>query len=601
MCRRETTLNVKGVAGLPNNFTLSALVEEVTMQEKLIVEVGQDSDDMNCQACDEENEAISKCLHCDHFLCQECQRAHDRMTVMKSHQVYTMAELRSGEIAYKSKLREEIPKCDKHLDQNLSVYCETCAKLVCNTCSGLGHVNHDLIGIPEVVDKCKEEVAELVAEAEKSKVNIITAMEQASESRNKLNSAFAETNGKISQMILEMEHKLKQEAEHIYNDKVKTFETDEAKNSKEVTLADHKLDEVNRLMAQGSSHEILHLKSKLLHNLKELIGIQPEKLADNLSLDFEGERSLRRLVLEDEQQLELPDVADEELPSPKRLCTRQNWELKTKITAYASQVTGFEHAKYIAAFSNNEMVVVDNDDYRRTCHFINFLIDAIPQQLFIIPQTKSNSELTGAKCVSVNKNDQLIVLNHSDKVQIFNQKYQRIDQFRPGRGSDWTPTCLAVDDNNMIAVGYMDNNEISLHTADRSVITTLPAPGIGEYLTIYKQRLIYTNGGEKKLLSIDYKGDLVFSVDAHVPTDEFKPVGVCCDSDGSIYVATKTSSGTHKRSTWFYPSEIHQYSPDGKYIGCVIKDFYNANDITFTPGGDLVVAAGKSVRIYHRV
>ena len=73
LCRKETILTEKQVAGLPDDFKLSAMVDEVTMQEKLIQ--GQGSE-IKCQACDEENQAISRCMDCDHFLCQECQRAH---------------------------------------------------------------------------------------------------------------------------------------------------------------------------------------------------------------------------------------------------------------------------------------------------------------------------------------------------------------------------------------------------------------------------------------------------------------------------------------------------------------------------------------------
>ena len=61
--------------------------------------------------------------------------------------------------------------------------------------------------------------------------------------------------------------------------------------------------------------------------------------------------------------------------------------------------------------------------------------------------------------------------------------------------------------------------------------------------------------------------------------------GVCCDRDDSIHVAVSqyiTSSG-----------DIQRFSPDGKYIECVIKDCSDPFGITFTPGGDLVVAARR--------
>ena len=148
-----------------------------------------------------------------------------------------------------------------------------------------------------------------------------------------------------------------------------------------------------------------------------------------------------------------------------------------------------------------------------------------------------------------------------------------------------------MDDYHLIAVGYAEKKEISLHNPDGSLIRTLPAPGIGNYLTLCKQRFIYTDYRSNKLVSVDYNGDMVFSVD--ITSDRKSscgPFGVCCDRDGSIYVAVCEQSG-----------DIQRFSPDGKYIECVIKDCSHPYGITFTPGGDLVVAACKSVQIYHRV
>ena len=195
----------------------------------------------------------------------------------------------------------------------------------------------------------------------------------------------------------------------------------------------------------------------------------------------------------------------------------------------------------------------------------------------------------------MNKNDDQLIVLDSPAVKIFNKKYQLLHQFTPRRGSH-CKSCLAVDDNNLIAVGYQDKEEISLHDPDGSLIRTLPAPGIGNYLTICKQRLIYTDDQSNKLVSVDYNGDIIFSVDIisdRMSAFDYDPTGVCCDRDGSIYVAA---------SDWLTASdEIWRFSPDGKYIECVIKDCSKPRGITFTPGGDLIVAARQSVQIYHRV
>ncbi|XP_038054606.1 E3 ubiquitin-protein ligase TRIM71-like [Patiria miniata] len=585
LCRCETTLKGSGVADLPNNVAFSALVEEVTMQEKLLK--GQGSD-IKCQNCDEENQAISRCMDCDHFLCQECQKAHGRIAVVKSHKIYTLAQLRSGEIVYKSKLREEVPKCGKHQDQNLNVYCNTCAQVICTTCSVLDHAKHSLIGLPVAFDKCKKKVEELVAKVGKNKTELNTTIEKTCISRNKLHIMFANTKKKISEKadqevakIRQEEQKLLKETDRIYQKRVTTFDAAQSNNSKDVTQTKHKLDEVKRLMNQASCYEILELQQKLLHNLSELTGKQPQQVPDKLTfMDFEeGERSLGRLILKEE-----PKAAAKQSPRPARSCVKEKWELKTDIKNFELGNTRLRH---VSALSDNNIVLTNLKNTLFTVSLTN--IQHTPS---IIPQRLQINGLTDdVRCTAVSKDDKLLALD-GPVVKFFNRQHQLLHQFTPGRGSDSQPTCLAVDDSNLIAVGYEDEEEISLHNPDGSIIRRLPAPMVGGYLAMYNHRLFYTTFQNKRLVCADYYGASVFSVDMTSNMQgDWHPTGVCCDSDGSIYVAV----GGY--STGF----ILHYSPDGKYIGCVIEGCGSPRGITFTSGGDLVVAAGLSVKVYHRV
>ena len=348
-------------------------------------------------------------------------------------------------------------------------------------------------------------------------------------------------------------------------------------------------------MDQASRCEILALQQKLVQYLKELTAIQPEKVSDRLSfMDFEeGERSLGRLVLEPNIELK---AAAEESPRSGSMCLKEKWALKIDLEKFGPKQREFKMLYDVAAF-NNKIIVADIEH--------KLLITFSPEskhQSTIIPQSLQIKGLTNPSHVAVNKKDDQLIVLDSPAVKIFNKKYQLLHQFTPGRGSDSEPSCLAVDDNNLIAVGYINKYEISLHNPDGSFIRTLPAPGIDYHFTICKQRLIYTDYLSKKLVSVDYNGDItcIFAVDitsdiCRMSALVYCPTGVCCDRDGSIYVAVRGLLFTH------ISGEIWRFSPDGKYIECVIKDCSPPRGITFTPGGDLVVAAYESVQIYHRV
>ncbi|XP_038053715.1 E3 ubiquitin-protein ligase TRIM56-like, partial [Patiria miniata] len=431
LCRRETMLKGSGVADLPNNFAFSALVEEVTMQEKLLK--GQGSE-IKCQACDEENQAISRCIDCDHFLCQECQKAHKRMTVMKSHKIYTLAQLRSGEIVYKSKLREEVPKCGKHPDQNLNVYCNTCEQVICLMCTVLDHEKpkHSFIGLPEAFEKCKKKVEELVANIGKSKTKLNKTIDKTCQSRKKLNKMFANIKKKISEKaerevakIRQEEQKLLEETDRIYQERITPFEAAEATNRKEVTQTEHKLEEVKQLMNQASCYEILGLQQKLLHNLSELTGKQPQQVPDKLTfMNFEeGERSLGRLILEEE-----PKAAAKQSPRRRRSFVKEKWELETKIE-YVELTNAF--ITHVAALSDNKILALSRRFNGNSDALFEVSIPYSHKKGSPIPQKLHNYCLTDVRCIAVSKDDKLLVLD-GPVVKVCNKQHQLLHQFTPG-------------------------------------------------------------------------------------------------------------------------------------------------------------------------
>ncbi|XP_071804521.1 uncharacterized protein [Asterias amurensis] len=490
--------------------------------------------------------------------------------------------------------QEFVSKCSKHTGKDLTMYCETCKKLICTTCIAKDHRKHPAIELNEASDKSKQHATELLAEVRQRIKTYNIAIQEIDMSRKTLDLMFAATKEKITKKadeeiakvlarVKEEKQKLMQEAEQIYKDRVKTMQTARATNSKEINTAELKQNEVNQLMDQ--QNKIVHHIEQLLQDLKEYREKKPTKVPDGLSyMDFkEGQKSLGRLVLKDEQQVESATSAQARKPTIQfmKYFKKDKWTLKTEINKYKNmnQQMVEIRAKDVAAYSNSDIVAL----HQYTRSLITIPAESNPQST-VNPQELTIQGLTTQSRVAVNKNDELIVLDYTE-VKIFNRNDRLLHQFNPGS----VQTCIAVDDNNLIAVGYHRKAEISLHKPDGSHIRTLPAPGIGCYLTTYKQRLIYTNWNDKKLVSVTYDGETVFSVDINQP---WRPRGVCCDKDGGIYVAVQRG---------LYPplGDIYHYSPDGKCIGCIIKDCYDTKGITFTPAGDLVVATDKSVKIYQ--
>ncbi|XP_022096185.1 uncharacterized protein LOC110982220 [Acanthaster planci] len=586
LCRRETTTN--DVRELPDNFTLSALVEEVTIQEKLLEDQGAE---ITCQACEEENPAEAMCIDCDHFLCRECRLAHGRMVMMKSHQVHALAQLRSGEITYKSRLRET-RKCRTHPDQKLCFYCNTCEELVCTTCCIVDHTKpeHSLVGLAEASQKCKQDVASLAVIAEQRKTDFRATIEEIDKSKRDLEANYEDTGRKISRKADEevakirgVEEKLNQELEKIYRDKADVLGNALATNKKKMSEVGQKLDEVHRLIDQASCCEIIYLRQKLLHNLQELTKTCPKKPPSSLSLlGFEGgyaslSTPLFKGGLASELETQTPPVPPRVEGDPQ-----VKWYLKEQITKFGQKQTKFRRTFCVAAFSNDEIIVTDAGHRLLISHKL---------QSPTRPEGLRMKGLENPSCVAVNKDDHLVLL---DKllVKVFNREQRLLHKFNPGGGPSSTPTCLAVDDSNLIAIGYEKTEEISIHNPDGSLVRTLPAKKIDSHLAIRGQRFIYTNFESRRLLSVDYIGRKVFSVD--IPCDmhgTWGPTGVCCARDGSVYVAVHG---------WL-SGGIYMFSSEGSSLGCVIPECKFPAGITLMPRtGYLVVATNTSVQIFHK-
>ncbi|XP_038074961.1 uncharacterized protein LOC119742833 [Patiria miniata] len=551
LCRKETALTEAGVEMLPGGS------KDVNQKEQT---EGQGLKVM-CQVCDElENEAISRCVDCKHYLCQECQKAHNRFAALKSHKIVALTELPE---------LKKVPKCRKHPDQHLCLYCDTCEVLICNECTNFDHREsmHSHVSIDQAVSRCKQEVNESVSKTEEYiKAFISSHPVSTDHSRYRLDKMLAKTYKQISQKaekeiakIREKEKQLKMEARDIA-----------AKQDKEFAYAatpQQTLSKVNEVMTTASCYEILESKQKMLRDLNEQVEVHK-------SLDIKHGKSF------------LGFKESKEIGQLGTLLLKEKWE---KDEAFSSSLFFDDATAHVqvpvAAYSTSEMVVADSDQL----HTLDPKGKVISTKTYKPDPDKPNephdpNDIQKATALAINKDDQLLILDNP-AVKIFNKEYQLLHQFLLGKeaGVDGTPTCLAVDSSNLIAVGYKDKEQISLHNPDGSLVRTLPAPKIDAHLIFSNKRLIYTNSKEGLLMAVDLHGNKLFNQSC------FSPEGLCCDDAGDIYLRT--------------PNNFCHFSADGKRIA----SWYcpDSPDITYTPAHKLAVTKWNKWRsntyMYHSV
>ncbi|XP_041075008.1 protein PML-like isoform X2 [Polyodon spathula] len=118
------------------------------LQSKLVIlrQIGRGSD-LFCSCCNAS--AGSMCFECEKFLCQKCFEAHQVFTAKDSHSVESLESLK--EMSFQEFLatarKKRQPYCPDHDKQAISIFCRTCSKSICCTCTVLTHKPHDYADI----------------------------------------------------------------------------------------------------------------------------------------------------------------------------------------------------------------------------------------------------------------------------------------------------------------------------------------------------------------------------------------------------------------------------------------------------------------------
>ncbi|XP_033645411.1 E3 ubiquitin-protein ligase TRIM33-like isoform X1 [Asterias rubens] len=86
-----------------------------------------------CEVCDDQKEvAPLRCLDCKQNICTNCHKIHQRISATSHHLVTDIQQTEPTNQQHRS-------KCPSHNDQDIQLYCTTCAKLICRKCSETDH------------------------------------------------------------------------------------------------------------------------------------------------------------------------------------------------------------------------------------------------------------------------------------------------------------------------------------------------------------------------------------------------------------------------------------------------------------------------------
>ena len=160
LCRAKVLLSTsRAVEELPSHFSAIRLVEIVRLQEQ----AGSKKITPICQSCEEGENAVSSCRECAIFLCEFCEKAHQRLTTTRQHKICSLDEMRKGTGEVPSMLPEKVEMCPTHPTKPLELYCNCEEVLICRDCIIKKHKDHDYDVMSEVVDGEKKILREALS------------------------------------------------------------------------------------------------------------------------------------------------------------------------------------------------------------------------------------------------------------------------------------------------------------------------------------------------------------------------------------------------------------------------------------------------------
>ena len=178
-CQKTASLPPEGgVSALPRDLHKDHEAVVAQYESKL-----QGEEEVSCDRCIEtaNGPAVSFCVNCCDFLCKVCSKDHKTWRKTLNHELQPVGSSAKSDSKGTTKpLLKNVPEtplsCQKHSDETLKFYCETCSMLICRDCIILEHSGHSYNHIESVAEKEKADLIAVLGKAEEAKTNLDNAI-----------------------------------------------------------------------------------------------------------------------------------------------------------------------------------------------------------------------------------------------------------------------------------------------------------------------------------------------------------------------------------------------------------------------------------------
>ena len=275
-CRRTSAIPKGGIKGLPNNFFINRIVDEVALKEKITGE-----EEVRCNQCIREDPAFVLCFDCGAFLCNHCYESHKYSRDYQGHSVAQLKELRAEkkDITLRPKAKPLI--CQEH-DMELIFYCDTCEQLVCQYCIMTDHNGHQHNTVKKMANKHRVELDKNMVPVETMIVELTMVCQKITDAgkkiqmlTNKINQQIDDYYDRLQLKLLQQKENLKKELQDISTQKKKavSLQLEQIEHNKAQLES---MKELNNAVIGGSDQEVLFMKKQISEDVKRLTNYYKE-------------------------------------------------------------------------------------------------------------------------------------------------------------------------------------------------------------------------------------------------------------------------------------------------------------------------------------
>ena len=269
-CRETSVVPTGGVKDLPNNFFINRLLDEVDLKRKV-----EGEDEAKCDMCVDEGKAVSLCLDCIMFLCQDCHKFHKKTKGNQNHNITELVELQSKKKQVDIRPKAKPMLCPDH-DLEMNFFCETCDQLVCHYCTTNEHNGHVHNSVKKMANKHRKEMEKMIEPVEEMINKFSTSREKVVAAGEKITSHTCEVDQQIDLYYDELHRQLQQQREELKN----KLQKSSAKSKKEISLHLEQMHfteaqllsvkELNDAVKNGSDQEALFMKKQVGDDVKRV-------------------------------------------------------------------------------------------------------------------------------------------------------------------------------------------------------------------------------------------------------------------------------------------------------------------------------------------